>query len=819
VASFLPLLFRFRLNKGGFVMQSRPVVFGTLLAAIALYVATRFDIRIDARLLAALLGVCLLATAFLLSRPRWTTPFVGLSCLCVALLFLAGYDAAFVKPIRACHGKLLSITATLRTDPVIYETNQRVQLRIDPRITPVAKVKHPFRVYCYLPLTDEPLLAGDTVQLKVKFTIASDSGGFDREAYQASNGCFIAATYAKDSDGNPLAFSYSTEGRDKLTTLPVRIGRAFQENIATLYPAQEGGLLRALLLGDRTGLDPMDYAALRKAGMSHLVAVSGLHVGFLVSLCYLLFGKRIGTVASLLTIALFIPIAGMTPSVIRAGVMYAIAAGGFLLRKEADSLNSLFLALLLLLLQNPYAVQSTGLQLSFAATLGLLVFSGPMQQRLQSLLSKKTPRLLKTVYRAFAGAVACSVCAMLLTAPFLFSSFGYVSILSLVSNVLVVSVTALCFVGGLLSCLLYRILPPVAQLLAWIVSPLLRYIQGVADTVSRLPFGVIHWENAFGIAALALFFLAVLVWLFGPKEPSARISLHLSRGAIAALCGGVVVCSAIGMYRERTRYTITVLPCGDGEAILLSAVGGETALIDCGSSSYQSATESIQEWMLWNCFDQIDTLILTAVDKTHARDLPTFLDTIPVTLIYIPDGCTATQHNTELLRLLAITPVPVQTVTDHVPCAETLPLTVFPITDGKLGVSIGSGPDTWTVLHSPTQKQLAAYLQEQPCSAPTVVLSGRQIADWDLLHNAVSALQTTQIVLQAGGESIENFEGIPIVSTYDKGQLVYSYPLDSSHSPAPPPETKEVTPWQHPTPDQQPSPKPNPKRRTPVRRN
>lgn len=751
-------------------MQSRPVVFGTLIAA-ALSVAIQFDIRIDARLLATLLGLCLLAVAFLLSRPRWNTPLLGVSFLCIALLFLAGYDAVIVKPIHACHGKRLDITATLRTDPVIYETNQRVQLRIDP----VAKVKYPFRAYCYLPLTDEPLLAGDTVQLKAKFTIPSDSGGFDRKAYQAGNGCFITAAYAKDDDGNPLSFSYSTAGRNKLTTLPVRMGRALKENIAILYPLQEGGLLCALLLGDRTGLAPLDYAALRKAGMSHLVAVSGLHVGFLVSLCYLLFGKRIGTMASLVTIALFIPIAGMTPSVIRAGVMYAIAAVGFLLRKEADSLNSLFLALLILLLQNPYAVQSMSLQLSFAATLGLLVLSSPMQQRLQALLKKEAPTLVKKIYRVMIGAVTCSVCAMLFTTPFLFSSFGHVSLLSLVSNVLVVGVTALCFVGGLLSCLLYRLLPPVAHVLAWVISPLLRYIQEVANLVCQLPFGVIHWGDAFGIAALVLFFLAVLVWLFGQKARRTQIM-------IAALCSGVVVCSAVGMIRERTRYTITVLPCGDGEAILLSVVGGETALIDCGSSSYQSATESIQEWMLWNDCDQIDTLVLTAVDKTHARDLPTFLDTIPVSLIYIPAGCTVTKYNAELLQQLAITPVPMQMVSDSTRCAKTLPLTAFPITNGKLGVSIGEGQDTWTVLHSPTQKQLAAYLQEHTCFAPTVVLSGRQLENWELLHNAVAALQTTQIVLQASRESLENFEGIPIISTYDKGQLVYSYPLDSSDS-------------------------------------
>ena len=121
-------------------------------------------------------------------------------------------------------------------------------------------------------------------------------------------------------------------------------------------PEREAGLLTGLLIGDKTGITDADTTSLRIAGLSHLVAVSGLHVGFLVAFCYLLFGRRIGTYLSIPLILLFVPIAGASPSVIRAAVMYLIAAGAFVAKREADTLNSLFAALLLLLIQNPYAI-------------------------------------------------------------------------------------------------------------------------------------------------------------------------------------------------------------------------------------------------------------------------------------------------------------------------------------------------------------------------------------------------------------------------------------------------------------------------------
>ena len=108
------------------------------------------------------------------------------------------------------------------------------------------------------------------------------------------------------------------------------------------------------------------------------MAVSGLHIGFLVGFCTLLFGKRWGTVASIPLVLLFVPVAGATPSVLRAALMYLTAAGGFLLRRRSGGLNALLMALAVLLLVNPYAIASVGLQLSFASTLGLILFAGKL---------------------------------------------------------------------------------------------------------------------------------------------------------------------------------------------------------------------------------------------------------------------------------------------------------------------------------------------------------------------------------------------------------------------------------------------------------
>ena len=189
--------------------------------------------------------------------------------------------------------------------------------------------------------------------------------------------------------------------------LPQRIARFCKNAVSAALPEREAGLLRGLLLGDRTGMSDDDTLSFRMAGLSHLVAVSGLHVGYLAAFCFVLLGRKWGVYLSLPLILLFVPVAGATPSVIRAAVMYGITALGFILRRDVNPKLSLMAALALLLLLNPYAAAGAGLQLSFSATLGLILFASSMQHRLLApflnLHTAGLARLFRTRVSAFSA--------------------------------------------------------------------------------------------------------------------------------------------------------------------------------------------------------------------------------------------------------------------------------------------------------------------------------------------------------------------------------------------------------------------------------
>lgn len=743
-------------------MFARPLVYLMPAAAAALYAAVCLGLPVNLYLSLLLFGLFLLSAGLFVQHRQMFTIFCLLAAAAGALSGLAAFDRLVAAPCRALNGRNMVVTATVLEDATVYDDSQRAELLLDND----DRLPGTVRTLCYLPPTDTPLLAGDRIEVSLGFYIAGNTEGFDRAAYQAANGCFITSSYNEDEAGNPTRFALLDSRRNSLRFLPQRIARRCGESIRQALPPREAGLLCALLLGDKSTLSETDALSLRVAGLSHLIAVSGLHIGFLAGFCYLLLGRKWGAYLSIPLVLLFVPVAGASPSVIRAAVMYLIPAAAFLLRKEANTLNSLCAALGALLLINPYSIASLSLQLSFSATLGLILFADRMQRRLTRPLAA-CAKPVKKLAALVVGALSCSVCAMLFTAPIVLTSFGHVSVLSVLSNLLVLPVTAVCFIGGLLLCVLAAAAIPMAAVLAAVLRPLLGYMLGVAGWVADLPFGQLHGTDGFSVAMMFVCFAALLLWLIAGKRVKWRI---------AAPCFGLAMAALIvsGAYYAQTHFSVTYLPCGNGQAILVSDSSRYVTLIDCaGDGGYRDAAAAVREWLLWHGYDRVDALVLTAVDKGHARDLPTLLEQVEVGDIWIPDGCKDSKNNKELLtRVRAAWPKIVAEKQQVL--SSVVPITLFPVVEGKLGVLID---EQVLVLHSPTQKQLDAFWDSgERYAAAELVLSERNLSDAALLRRTLAATQAERIVIQAGYAGfMPSYEGVPVRSPYISGEIQQNY--------------------------------------------
>lgn len=740
-------------------MRERPLVYLVPPMAAALYAAVCLELPVQLHIIAPIALLLVLAAVFLRKHNRLLNGLAVLSAAALALTGFAAFRDLRVAPIRALDGETQEITATALRDAEVYDTDQRVLLSAE-----TADGRR-FRLRCYLPETEPPLQAGDRVRVTVTFYLPDTLGGFDRAAYQASEGCYIAGAYATDEEHNTVKFEVLDSKRDSLRFLPQRIARFCRTAVQNALPEREAGLLTGLLVGGSSNLTDTDKTAFRIAGLSHLVAVSGLHIGFLVGFCTLLFGKRWGTVVSIPLVLLFVPVAGATPSVVRAALMYLTTAGGFLLRRRSGGLNALLMALVVLLIVNPYSIASVGLQLSFTSTLGLILFAGKLQHALEKPFTG-APKLVRKLLAVITSALSCTVCATIFTVPILLTSFGAVSVLSPISNLMTVGVTSLCFVGGFVLCVAAAVCPALVPVIAKLVRPLISYLLWAANTVADLGFGTLHPNNTFGLAALGIVFAALLVGLTVGKRVKWKFVLPCLAVVLTGLC-------ITEVQYQNGRYTVTYLPCGSGQSILLSDTS-HAMLIDCGgSSTYQNAARLVREWLRWNGIKKIDTVVLTAVDQGHARNLPELMETVEVGKLLMPANCQERKTNADLLSF--VHEHEAQEISEPMTLTNPIaPVKIFPITEGKLAVCIA---DEVLILHSPTEKQLSAYLEENTLpAAAELVLSANHLSSGESMAQYAEAAGAQHIIIATSSEKgLRSHKGLDVQSTYTDGEIARQF--------------------------------------------
>ena len=326
-------------------------------------------------------------------------------------------------------------------------------------------------------------------------------------------------------------------------------------------------LLRAVCFGDKSVLSSRVRNGFAAAGISHVTAVSGFHMSVISLalfrlLCFLGLRKRWAALVSLPLPATFAALTGCSPSAVRAGVMCTIMLIGALFRRTADARNSLGAALLLLLVFDPAGVYDLGLQLSAAATWGLLLAASLQSQ-------DKTG-----VWYTLAHGVQLTMAAVMATLPFAALRFGETSALAPLTNLVAqplaaVAVGAGC-AGTLLLCVPWlTFLGSPLLLLAGLASKGLLWIaaQATAAPMAFLPLN----QPYLAVWALAVPFALLLGWCL-LKGRGVRITAML---LVIALCLSTAV-RHVGM---RGVTTITACNTGSGTVVLLQRDGRHAAIV------------------------------------------------------------------------------------------------------------------------------------------------------------------------------------------------------------------------------------------------
>lgn len=547
---------------------------------------------------------------------------VCLTCLglAVGLFWFQGYTQLFRAPAETLDGQTTTFTATVTDwpkDTSIGGASMEVRLRLPNAPNP--------KVLLYTDSLNIALVPGDQISGTVRFQPANIVRGENVTYYEAKG------IYLRASAVDTLTVRHPDHA--PITTWPVYISHALKQSISEIFPDDVSGMMTALLTGDRSDMNSGDYTALQRSGAAHIVAVSGLHLSFFAGFLSLLFRKRskVGAALTILLIFLFAAVAGFTPSVSRAAFMTFMTLLAPLVGRENDSPTTLTAALFALLLINPYSVLSVSLQLSFASVAGIQLVSQPLHQAMTRSLSRggsRPRRLCRKAFRLFSANLSVTLGALLFTTPLCACYFGTVSLISPVTNLLVLWAVSLAFSPGLVLTLLGIALPGLSAVLTFPVTLLTRYVLTVTRALSSLSFASVPTDSFYLCAWLVLAYGILFLCL-----------IRRCKRPIFPVCAGTIaLCAALLMTRLSILsypLSITMLDVGQGQSILLCS-GGYTALIDCGGSK-DNAGDIAADYLQSLGISQLDLLVLTHCHSDHANGVPELFSRLKVANLILPE--------------------------------------------------------------------------------------------------------------------------------------------------------------------------------------
>lgn len=565
---------------------------------------------------------------------QWSAATLAAAGALVGFLWFGIYTAVELGPIQPFVGKESAFSAVVTAYPRTYAGGVEVQIEVEQGMAE----GHQALLFLKEPIS--ALSPGDRVVGEGRYADARYMGG-EKTSQCISREFFLTITGTVDSvvRGEHLPW----------TAIPPAVGRALTDRIGLLYPGDSGALLTGLITGNKSELSDPLYTAFQRSGMAHLLAVSGLHVGFLTGVLYVIPGsKRRRVLIAIPMLVFFALMTGEQASVWRAVIMAAILLSAPLFGRENDPVTSVSVALAVLLVQDPYACRGIGLQLSFAAVAGLACFQGKLYHWMTAPLSKtrsdnRCRRWLCKAWHMLAGALSTALAANVLTLPLCAYYFQSISLVGPISNLLSIWCASAAFVLGLLSCLISFLSMPLAQLLAGIVHGLLAWLMGVAEWLSRGAFSALALDNPYymGWFVVTMCTLIAVVFVKGLRR---RPLLPISASA-----GLLLLALSLRMITlSGSSFSVTALDVGKGSCTVLGAQGTYAA-VDCQG---QDAGNRLADYLSSAGTKKLSLLVLERLDAGRKESVEQLLARIEVERVAIPAWETGSWSELEWSELL-----------------------------------------------------------------------------------------------------------------------------------------------------------------------
>jgi competence protein ComEC len=435
----------------------------------------------------------------------------------------------------------------------------------------------------------------------------------------------------------------------EVTVLPGKGGNPFLQamyalkersfdNIYRIFPDPESSLLAGILLGVDTGLTDRLQQAFKNTGTAHIIAISGFNISIIAGLFVTFFSKflgpRRGSILAILGIVFYTLLVGADAAVVRAAIMGSLALFARQVGRRQFALNTLLAVAFVMCLWNPLYIWDVGFQLSFFATLGLVLYADPFSQFANRIITRYFPiSTAEKVAQLFSEFVLLTLAAQVTTIPIMAYQFQRISLVSFIANPLILPPQPAVMILGGLAVLLSFIWLPLGQIAAWVAWPFVVYTIRMVELFDRVPHGTI-FLGSLSIWFVILFYAALFAVTFGGPQLREATQSFRGRARAIGIGGGLLILSLAMILIWRAalsvpdrRLHITFLDVGSADAVLIKTPTGKYVLINGGQSVTTLSDELGRRLPAFN--RTLDWLVIAGTDEEDIAALPRILERYP----------------------------------------------------------------------------------------------------------------------------------------------------------------------------------------------
>jgi len=416
-----------------------------------------------------------------------------------------------------------------------------------------------------------------------------------------------------------------------------KLKQALLKNTYRLFNDPEASLLAGILFGVDTGLTRELQDAFKNTGTAHIIAISGFNIAIIAGIFFSvfknIFGERYGAALAIVGIFFYAFLVGGDPAVMRAAFMGGISLLARQLGRRNMGLNALMAVAFIMALINPLVLWDVGFQLSFFATLGLILYAEPFSNFTGNLISKIIKSDISLLTRVLNDYVILTFAAQLTTIPIMAYHFKRISLISFVANPFILPVQPAVMVVSGLAVFTSLIIYPLGQLIAWIAWPFAAYTIRMVELFDSVPHASIYLGDS-SLWLVSFFYVALFSVTFGWESikewfNARRASLRtvtLTMILLLLFACTLVIWRSVATAGDG-EFHITFLNVGSADAVLIQTPAGRNVLINGGASTSELSDELGRRLPFFS--RKLDWLVIASTQENQLAALPRVVERYP----------------------------------------------------------------------------------------------------------------------------------------------------------------------------------------------